>query len=242
MHRTSGQYDMANYQLSHHQLIATALKQFNADFLAKHTICFGGGTRIALELDEYRESVDIDFLCPNVAAYRVVREQITTASLGSLVQQEFEYLREIRADRYAVRTFLKLEEAVVKLEIVSCDEYRLTAGLDKTLFSVPYLSHESCWITKLLANADRALTAPFKDVFDLVAMHLTWGAIPQTAWSEAERHYGNVPQRELLKALDAMLSKPDFYLTCAADMKMKPDWARRIVYQGADELYQLVKG
>lgn len=119
---------MASYQLPHHRLIVRALEQFNADFLTKHTICFGGGTRIALELDEYRESVDIDFLCPNIAAYRAVREQITTVSLGSLVQQEFEYMREIRADRYAVRTFLKLENTVVKLEIVSCDEYRLTAS------------------------------------------------------------------------------------------------------------------
>ncbi|TXH62696.1 MAG: hypothetical protein E6Q84_00725 [Thiothrix sp.] len=232
---------MASYQLPYHQLIAGALKQFNADFLIEHTICFGGGTRIALELDEYRESVDIDFLCPNIAAYRAVREQITTASLGSLVQQEFEYLREIRADRYAVRTFLKLEHTVVKLEIVSCDEYRLTAGFDKTIFPVPYLSPESCWITKLLANADRALAPPFKDVFDLVAMHVAWGAIPQAAWGEAERHYGIVPHRELLKALEAMLAKPEFYLARAADMKMKPDWAKRIVYQGADELYQSVK-
>lgn len=231
---------MANYQLPHHQLIASALKQFNADFLTEHTICFGGGTRIALELDEYRESVDIDFLCPNIAAYRAVREQITNASLGNLVRQEFEYVREIRADRYAVRTFLKLEATVVKLEIVSCDEYRLVAGTDTSLFLVPYLSPESCWMTKLLANADRALTPPFKDVFDLVAMHLAWGTIPQAAWEEAERHYGSVPRRELLKALEAMLAKPDFYLARAADMKMKPDWAKRIVYQGAGELYQSV--
>ena len=53
---------MPNYQLPHHRLIMTALAQFDADFFTQHAICFGGGTRIALELDEYRESVVIDFL------------------------------------------------------------------------------------------------------------------------------------------------------------------------------------
>ncbi|WP_322543705.1 nucleotidyl transferase AbiEii/AbiGii toxin family protein [Pantoea eucrina] len=29
---------------------------------------FGGGTRIALEINEYRESIDVDFLCPDRAS------------------------------------------------------------------------------------------------------------------------------------------------------------------------------
>ncbi|MEZ5534816.1 MAG: nucleotidyl transferase AbiEii/AbiGii toxin family protein [Thiolinea sp.] len=66
----------------------------------EHHIYFGGGTRICLELDEYRESVDIDFLCPDRKAYIAVRETLNSASLGQLVNQDFSYLREIRADRY----------------------------------------------------------------------------------------------------------------------------------------------
>ena len=45
----------------HHRLIARALENFNADYLRENRILFGGGTRIALELGEFRESVDIDF-------------------------------------------------------------------------------------------------------------------------------------------------------------------------------------
>jgi hypothetical protein len=231
---------MPDYQLPHHRLIMTALAQFDADFFAQHSICFGGGTRIALELDEYRESVDIDFLCPNKDSYRAVREQVTNLSLGALVRQEFEYVREIRADRYAVRTFLKLDDSLVKLEIVSCDEYRLVAGSDLNLFPLPYLSRESCFMTKLLANADRALAPPFKDVFDLVAMYLAWGEIPQAAWQEAERQYGSVPRKALLKSLADMLARPALYLERAADMKMKSSWAQRIVAEGAQQLYDLI--
>lgn len=135
---------MPNYQVAHHNLIDHALRQFDADFLTQHSIFFGGGTRISLEVDEYRESVDIDFLCPNKEAYRAVRETITNTSLGKLVKQDFNYLRDICADLYGVRTFIKLDEINIKLEIVSCDEYRLSAGSDKNLFPVPYLPYESC--------------------------------------------------------------------------------------------------
>jgi hypothetical protein len=60
----------------------------------------------------------------------------------------------------------------------------------RLLFKHP-LSHESCFITKLLANADRALIPPYKDIFDLVAMYITWGEIPRGAWEEAERQFGS---------------------------------------------------
>jgi hypothetical protein len=93
----------------------------------------------------------------------------------------------------------KLDDSLVKLEIVSCDEYRLVAGSEPNLFPLPYLSCESCFMAKLLANADRTLAPPFKDVFDLVAMSIAWGEIPPAAWQEAERQYGTVPRKTFPK-------------------------------------------
>lgn len=86
----------------HHQIIYKALERFNSEFLSQNTILFGGGTRIALELNEYRESVDIDFICPNKDSYRAVRSEVTNQSLGNLVLEDFDYPRDIRADRDAV--------------------------------------------------------------------------------------------------------------------------------------------
>ena len=106
---------MATFQVQHHQIIESALKNFNADFLAANHILFGGGTRIALEIDEYRESVDIDFLCPTRESYRAVRQQVTNTSLGALVLNEFNYAREIRADRDAVRTWIQVQDTKIKL-------------------------------------------------------------------------------------------------------------------------------
>ena len=94
-----------------HQAIYAALLHFDAQFLARHQILFGGGTRIALELNEYRESVDIDFLCPDKASFRAVRAAVTPDSLGQLVTREFVYLRQIRADRDAVRCMININNS-----------------------------------------------------------------------------------------------------------------------------------
>jgi len=75
-------YQPVAYTQPHHQLIEQLLQGFNHEYLGSHNILFGGGTRIALELKEYRTSVDIDFLCANAEAYRAVRRQVTSQSRG----------------------------------------------------------------------------------------------------------------------------------------------------------------
>ena len=114
---------MSSYLRDHHQLIRTALENFNHDFFKENRIIFGGGTRIALELNEYRESIDIDFLCPDKLSFRAVRLETTEKSLGNLVKEDFYYPREIRADRDAVRCFIEIENTPIKLEFVSFADY-----------------------------------------------------------------------------------------------------------------------
>ncbi|WP_295590094.1 nucleotidyl transferase AbiEii/AbiGii toxin family protein [uncultured Lamprocystis sp.] len=58
------------YKRAHHRRIFSVLSQMDPDFLRAAACCFGGGTCLALVLDEYRESVDIDFLCAATEGYR----------------------------------------------------------------------------------------------------------------------------------------------------------------------------
>jgi hypothetical protein len=44
--------------------------------------------------------------------------------------------------------------------------------------------------------------------------------------------------KALLKSLQDMQARPALYLERAADMKMKPDWAQRIVMEGAQQLHK----
>lgn len=219
---------MPQFELPHHKIIESALKNFNADFLYKNQISFGGGTRIALEIEEYRESVDVDFLCPNKSAYRAVREQVNNVSLGQLVHHEFVYEREIAFSRDAVRTFIKIDGVKVKLEFVCFDNYSLNV-VSNGLFPVPYIDRESCFYTKLLANSDRKLSPPCKDVFDILAMSFAWGGIPSSAISKAEEHYGSAVLKDLKKALEDMITKPEYYKKLAEGMQMKPDYLSKII-------------
>ncbi len=122
--------NMKIFNRNHHNKIHKALSYFDSSFFQRHHIIFGGGTRIAMEIDEYRESVDIDIICPTISAYKAARSEISSNSLGKLVKKEFNYLREIRADRYAARTFIEIDKIPIKVEIISFADYRLNSLLN----------------------------------------------------------------------------------------------------------------
>src|SRR5215468_10365627 len=92
-----------------HRALARALRAFDASFLESSGIYFGGGTRIVLELGEYRESRDVGFLCADRAGYRALRESVSEKSLGRMVRGgKLKLAREVRADQYGVRAWLAL--------------------------------------------------------------------------------------------------------------------------------------
>jgi len=219
------------YKVKHHQVIKSALENLNADFFFEHNILFGGGTRIALELSEFRESIDIDFLCPDKVAYRAVREQVSNTSLGHLVKEDFVYARDIRFDRDGVRTIIDFQGTKIKMEFVSFDNYTLSSSNTPGVFPIPYLDQVSCFYTKLLANADRHLVPPYKDAFDLLAMYKEWGSLPQRAITLAEEHYGQAGiLPPLMDALQDIIAKPSRYEKVAESLKMNRAWIQDIVY------------
>jgi len=232
---------MAAYKRDHHNKINSALHNFNDIFFTDHTIIFGGGTRIAMEIDEYRESIDVDIICPNSQSYKAARSEITNISLGRLVKKEFKYLREIRADRYAIRTFIEIDKTPIKIEVISFADYRLNSLINTDIFPIPYLDKSSCFITKLLANADRALQPPYKDIIDIIVMHMQWGEIPESAWKEAYRHYGDIPLQQLIATLEHLLSNKRSYTSEAKSMGMHENWTHKVVEVGATRLLEQLK-
>lgn len=222
---------MKKFKREHHQLIGYALENFNHTFLTKNRIIFGGGTRIALELDEYRESIDIDFLCPDRESFRAVRLETNIFSLGEMVKQDFKYPREIRADRDAVRCFIEVEGIAIKLEFVSFANYNLSQYLDCNFLPVPVLSRESCFVTKLLANADRYADRPYKDIFDLLVMFSYWGEVPKNSWVETDNLYGNpIVIRNLQKACKQIEKDRDRYKKLATEeLSMAPNFANHLL-------------
>jgi len=95
-----------------HARVAAALGALNGTFLGDCQCWFGGGTRIVLELGEYRESEDVDFLCASAPGYRALRSAIDDRSLGKITAKPLALLREVRADRYGIRTVLESRDAL----------------------------------------------------------------------------------------------------------------------------------
>ena len=67
-----------------HQDVQVILEAFDAERLAGSGFLFGGGTRLVLDLGEYRESYDIDFLYSDPQGYGDLRLKAATDSYGAL--------------------------------------------------------------------------------------------------------------------------------------------------------------
>ena len=168
-----------------------------------------------MELDEYRESLDIDLLCADMAGYRMLRLEITERSLGNILAVPLSLAREVRADRYGIRTFFDINGSKVKFEIVAEGRISLK-GLDCPPIPVSCLDHVSCFAEKLLANADRwgDRSTLSRDLIDLAFMRATWGAIPAEALRLADSAYGMVIGRNMNAALNLLLTDEAYLQHC----------------------------
>ena len=195
---------MFEFKRSRHSLVWQVLEALDADVLRATRCYFGGGTRIVLALNEYRESLDVDFLCASRAGYRDLRSMITQASFGGLFRGKVALLREIRADMYGVRTFLEVDGQPVKFEIISEGRIDL-AGEHVEPFPVELLSQTSCFAEKFMANADRGHdeSTRSRDIIDLAFMAAHW---PSESLSKglatAVAAYGEAVHRGLDIALE----------------------------------------
>ncbi len=188
-----------------HRLVWRVLDSLNSALLASTQCFLGGGTRIVLELNEYRESMDVDFLCSDRVGYRTLRNMITQSSFGDLFCEDVELMRDIRADMYGIRTFLLIEGEPLKFEIISEGRIELS-GVTIEPFPVQLLDQSSCFAEKLLANTDRGRdeSTRSRDIIDLAFMSASWPDEELlTGLARATDAYGDTVHREL----DAALTK-----------------------------------
>ncbi|MDR9440651.1 MAG: nucleotidyl transferase AbiEii/AbiGii toxin family protein [Halomonas sp.] len=234
------------FRRPHHQAIGTILSQFDPDFLRDNNILFGRGTRIALELDEFRESVDIDLFCIGKDAYRAARSTVTNISFGKLLRQGSTLPlwdnRDIRADRDAIRALLDGPHRPIKLEIINFANDRLLPDTQQTCFPIPSVNREGCFATKLTANADRYQNH-IKDILDLCMMRREWGPIPPAAWDMACDQYGQrVIATTLVAALRELTARPHAHIQHAMESlqmsealaselitELSPEWLDELV-------------
>jgi len=123
---------------------------------------------MVMRFGEWRVSSDIDFLVSDWGAYRDLRQLISVQGIEA-IGGVFP-LREVRADRYGIRTLLESSVGPIKVEIIH--EGRIELGSPAShdeVCGVATLGVADMVATKLLANddrwADRGLFS--RDVIDL---------------------------------------------------------------------------
>lgn len=217
------------FERPHHQKIAKLLRAMDSELLMRAKCYFGGGTAITLQLGEYRESVDIDFLCSDKDGYRLLRNAITPPTLGAVLRSPIHHLRDVRTQRDKISTFLQVDNVPIRVEFVL--EGRITIGgtLDRHL-GVPVLDRNDMYAEKLLANADRGLdrSQMSRDLIDLAMMIEAWGPIPAAALEKAEAAYGQAIRRSFDRGL-ALFRDEHYRNECLKAMAMPPHRGNTIV-------------
>ena len=231
---------MPEFKRPRHLRVWKALTCFDAGFLNDTCCYFGGGTRTVLELGEYRESADIDFLCADGPGYRKLRNTISQNSLGAILRESISLFREVRADRYGIRTFLDFDGEPVKCEIIA--EGRIPLDADSvTELPVPALDAASCFAEKFLANSDRWADQSVlsRDVIDLAFMIKGWGGEAAVAGLErAANAYGEVVVASLTKAISKLENDEKYFQNCLRELAISDD---RNLRSGLRTLLQVIR-
>jgi hypothetical protein len=216
----------------HHKRILTLLNKMDAAVLLKNHCYFGGGTAIALQLNEFRLSVDVDLICDSAEGYRAIRGMVETNSLGQIFKKDIELAREVRKDQYGIRTAILIDGVPIKFEIVREDRISLSNPEFVDGIPVPLVSKYDLFTLKLLANDDRGLDVSnsSRDLIDLAVMKSAWGDIPKGVWEKVEDVYGNKIHSHYDKCR-ALLADDHYLSKCLKEMEMHPDWGSVILQE-----------
>ena len=211
---------MQVFERPHHRRIAQVLQSLDGAALRGQHCLFGGGTAIALCCGEFRESVAIDFLVSDLAAYRQLRQALTGAQgLSAITHAQSVPLvqaGELRADQYGILTRVVVDGQQIKMEIVFEARITLDApGKADVLCGVPTLTRLDMVTSKLLANSDRwADDGVFsRDLIDLAMLQPSLPLLRQ-AVAKAEGAYGASIRRDLQRAIERMQARTGWLERC----------------------------
>ncbi len=204
-----------------HSAIVACLAALDGDLLAECGFYFGGGTRIVLDLSEYRLSRDVDFLCSDPAGYSKLRARARRDGAGALFR-EGALLQgkpsEVRADQYGIRFAVRTDQpgGDIKFEFIREGRIELLPSVRPDWSPVQCLSIEDCFAEKLLANSDRWADRHVcsRDLLDLSVLRAVSGPIPPGALQRAEKAYGSGIREDLRKALDRFRDLSGFAAGC----------------------------
>lgn len=187
-----------------HKKILRILESLDSNLFVSSSCFFGGGTAISFLLNEYRESVDVDFLCSDKAGYAKIRSLVNQSSISNIFSRKDDSITlpsDVRLEREAIRARIIVDGEPIKFEIIRAYNAELSGDIFD--LPVPVLSKESLFAEKLMANIDRwqNVSGQSKDVVDLIMMSHHWGGPPDSSIKAAVEAYNLDPMIYFEKAI-----------------------------------------
>lgn len=231
------------FRRKHHKDIAAVLSKMNSSSLMETQCFFAGGTAISLQLNEYRESVDIDFLCSDKEGYKKIRSEISSGNAEFLFGKEIDLPRELKVDRHGIRGRIFSNESIIKVEIASVDSSIKLSGEYNYNLNVPVLSQSDLFVQKILDNADRGINKSYtnRDIIDLCMMSAAWGGIPVSALRHAVDEYGSKAIARSLMGGLSRIRDADTLTSNMRDMRID-DPMRDVILLSAERVGEFVQG
>jgi Nucleotidyl transferase AbiEii toxin, Type IV TA system len=229
------------FRREQHRKVLSLLHAFDSEILSRCRFFFGGGTRIVLDLDEYRESRDVDFLCADGEGYAELRFQAATKGYDALFKTSprdgLLFPREMRIDQYGIRFPVEIDGVMIRVELIREARIGLGPGARPSWSPVDCLAATDCYAEKVLANSDRWADRQFlsRDLIDLAALRSQLGPVPEEAWSKVEHAYRTAGRDDLLKAIETFNRDDSYQQRCFQGLHLD-DPAR--VLEGVNQLRQ----
>ena len=193
------------FRREQHRKVLSLLHALDSEILSRCRFFFGGGTRIVLDLGEYRESHDVDFLCADAEGYAELRFEAATRGYGALFgpgsRDGLQFPREMKIDQYGIRFPVEIEGDLIRVELIREARIDLEPGGRPSWSPVDCLVVADCYAEKILANSDRWADRQFlsRDLIDLAVLRCGIGPIPAGSLEQGrarlqDRRKGRSPQ------------------------------------------------
>lgn len=208
------------FRRERHRKVQALLAAFDADLLSRCNVLFGGGTRIVLDLGEYREPQGIFFHCSDAEGYVELRFAVSYLGYDALFKPDarrgLNLSREIRCNQYGFQFPVEIDGETIRVELFREPSLELDPGVRPDWSPVDCLSISDCYAEKLLANSDRWADREVlsRDLIDLSALRQGVGPIPEEAWQKVEEVYRAFGRNNLLKALLAFTGDAAYQQRC----------------------------
>lgn len=218
------------FRIERHNQIFKILESLNREILENGSAYFGGGTVLALDFDEYRSSVDIDFITSvSNGGYKYLRTVIFDSGCEGLFQDLSKIeLGRTTTDQYGIRMVVYVDNIPIKTEIIAENRFQLDPPLYPNWSPVPCLSLSDRFTSKLLSNSDRYMDKSVKsrDLIDLAVLRLQ-SEIPPSAIDKAEQAYEVI--RPLQKAIALFQQQPEYRQACFEELQITASWIPKII-------------